>query len=181
MTLFNQTPEPHTPTVLDVLMYPHPALKEVSQLVTTTIPGDLTLQNLIVDMEATLRRYNALGLAAIQVGVPLRVLIVREPVTDKITVVINPIVKSSSGESYENEGCLSVPGVFTRIRRPQTIEVEFFDQHGIRHTTGQSDQMARAILHEIDHLNGVVFLDKMTSVQKNSALKKLKVVKRKYF
>src|SRR6266404_5746065 len=92
------------PEVLSVLMYPNPTLNQVSKLVTTSIPDDIELQNLIENMRATLEHYKALGLAAIQVGVPLRLLLVKD--ANKTHIIINPIVKSSCGSSYETEGCL---------------------------------------------------------------------------
>ena len=196
MNLFDNAEKTLTrpPEVLDILMYPHPLLKEVSSLIVNNIVTDQTLQTLIGDMRKTLLHYRALGLAAVQVGVPVRLLLVREvgaintstttypdftEFGDKIHVIINPIIKSTSGSQFVTEGCLSVPGVTTRILRPRTVEIEYLDQYGYKHKVTQHYSLAQAILHEMDHLNGLMFFDKMNSIQKNSALKKLKVIKRK--
>lgn len=181
MKLLEQEKEPFTPVVLDVLMYPNPMLQEISGLVTTSIPGDENLQKLISNMETTLRRYRALGLAAIQVGVPLQIILVKDTKEDKVHIIINPALKSIKGERYEKEGCLSVPGVFVRILRPESVEIEYFDRNGDKQTTNEGGMLGRAILHEIDHLAGITFLDRMNFVQKTAALKKLKTIKRKMF
>jgi peptide deformylase len=182
MSLFDKTEKlVREPKVLNVLMYPNPFLEEVSSHVTTSIPDDTELQDLLSDMKATLTYYAAQGLAAIQVGVPLRVLLVRDP-SGEILTVINPRLTFKDSEpAYENEGCLSLPGVFTRIVRPKTVHVEYFNEKGEKVTKDADGILARAIMHEVDHLDGKTFLTKMTSVQRASALNRLKKAKRKMF
>ncbi len=169
--------------VLEVVLYPDPILKEVSKLVTVAIPQDRDLQDLLRDMEHTLIHYKALGLAAIQVGVPLRVLVVREIIPghqDRIRKVINPIVKIQGDEtSYTKEGCLSIPGIFTSILRPKTIMVEYLNEFGYKVTIGADNMLARAIQHEVDHLDGITFFDRMNAIQRTTALTKFKRIKRK--
>ncbi len=169
--------EPH---VLDVVLYPNPILKQVSKLVTTAIPQDRDLQELLRDMECTLNHYRAWGLAAVQVGVALRVLVVRDHYNGKVAKVINPIVRVTGKDtSYTKEGCLSIPGVHTSILRPSAIQVEYFNELGEKVTLDTNKMMARAIQHEVDHLDGITFFDRMNSVQRNSMLTKFKRIKRK--
>ncbi len=167
------------PEVLQITMYPDPSLKMASKLVVESIPDNEYLQTLIEDMKKTLTYYRAAGLAAIQVGVPLSVILVRDYPDDKIYTLINPIIKQATGQFYENEGCLSVPGVFTRMTRAKDVVVEYLDQAGNKQTLAATGLLARAVLHEIDHLDGITFFERMNFVQRASALKKYKLIKRK--
>lgn len=167
------------PKVLDIVKWPDPILKEKSKLVLDSIPNQPDLQNLLDDMVVTLFEYNAVGLAAIQVGIPLRILVVRDS-KNNVVKVINPVLKNKTNETcYEQEGCLSFPGLFLKITRPKEVSVTYFDEHGQIKETGADGLLARAIQHELDHLDGKTFLDRVNSIEKTRALRKIKIINRK--
>jgi peptide deformylase len=169
--------------VLPVLEYNNPILSEKSTLVMSDIKSE-DIQNLIKDMHHTLLNYGAIGLAAPQVGVNLRMLVLN--VEGKKYTMINPVVSQlSTAVSFENEGCLSIPGVYKRVRRPMNIVVSYQDENGDNQTSGGSTAssgglFARAVLHEIEHLDGKFFLDNLNIIEKNMVLKKYSLQKRKY-
>lgn len=112
---------------------------------------------LLDDMKETMDKEEGVGLAAPQVGVLRRVAVVSYE--DEYYELINPRITASCGECTSNEGCLSVPGERGLVKRPQTITVQYLDRFGKMQTKEQSDTMARIFCHEIDHLNGVLFVD----------------------
>ncbi len=114
---------------------------------------------LLDDMLETLHVEDGVGLAAPQVGVGRRIAIVEYD--DKLYELINPRIISSSGEAIEEEGCLSVPGVRGPVKRPEQIKVAYIDRSGKKHIKEISGITARVFCHEIDHLDGVLFVDKM--------------------
>jgi peptide deformylase len=161
----------------DIVMYPNPLLREKSSLFLGSIPHDGTLQKLMNDMVRTMTETRAMGLSAIQVGVPVRVLVV---MTDDGPVkMVNPVVKAVSGNQWGTEGCLSLPFIYTKINRPEQTTVTYLNEKGDSVTFEYEGVTARAVLHEIDHLDGVLFLDKMNFVQRESTLKKFKRTKKK--
>lgn len=114
---------------------------------------------LLDDMKETLRIEEGVGLAAPQVGVLRRIAIV--DFDGKYYELINPRILSSSGELVEEEGCLSVPGVRGMVKRPETIKVAYVDRDGKRRKEEVTGLTARVFCHEIDHLDGILFVDKM--------------------
>ena len=118
---------------------------------------DDRLATLIDDMKETLAHADGLGLAAPQVGVLKRVVIVKYE--EHEYELVNPRIIETSGESIDDEGCLSVKGQRGLVERPGYIKVEFFDRHGNKHVVQAEDYFARVFFHEIDHLDGVVFTD----------------------
>jgi peptide deformylase len=119
----------------------------------------------ILDMNTVLLREietnSAVGLAAVQIGHPRRIFNLQLPNGD-IEVFINPKVKTRSREvSKKEEGCLSLPGVFLRVPRPKNVKIEYFDTKGNKMEKDFSGLMARAVMHEIDHLNGVLLIDQL--------------------
>jgi peptide deformylase len=114
---------------------------------------------LLDDMLETLHVEDGVGLAAPQVGVRRRIALVEYD--DKLYELINPRILSSSGEAIEEEGCLSVPGVRGRVKRPDHIKVAYIDRKGKKHVEELEGITARVFCHEIDHLDGVLFIDKM--------------------
>ncbi len=122
---------------------------------------DGKLAQLLDDMWDTLNKAEGLGLAAPQVGVLKRVFIV--DYDDEQFEVINPQIVASSGQCDGNEGCLSVEGYRGIVPRPQHIKLKFFDRHGKKYTLEAQDYFARVFLHEYDHLDGILFSDRMTS------------------
>ena len=118
---------------------------------------DRTIRQLVADMRASMRRAGGIGLAAPQIGVPLRVVMAD---TDAGPLaVVNPRLRRRTGAQVGIEGCLSIPGVFGDVRRARRIEVEGQDVRGRRIALRTRDLLARVFQHEVDHLNGVLFID----------------------
>lgn len=133
-----------------------PLLRKKSKAVDTF---DAKLHQLIDDMIDTLHYAEGLGLAAPQVGVLKRVCIVEYD--DKRYELVNPVLIKSSGKCVDNEGCLSVVGFRGMVERPEKIDIEYFDRNGIKHSLHAEGYFARVFLHEMDHLDGILFADKM--------------------
>lgn len=132
------------------------ALRKVSREVKSISNRIITLLD---DMKETLEVENGAGLAAPQVGVLRQIAVVQHE--DEYYEIINPKVLSSSGEVIMEEGCLSVPEVWGPVKRPETITVAYMDREGQRQEKEISGMLARIFCHEIDHLHGVLFVDKM--------------------
>jgi len=120
---------------------------------------DDRLHVLLNDMVDTLHRAEGLGLAAPQVGVLKRVCIVEYD--GELYELVNPVLVSSSGKCVDNEGCLSVVGYRGLVERPEVIDVDYFDRNGNKKSIHAEGYFARVFLHEMDHLDGVLFVDKM--------------------
>ena len=122
---------------------------------------DEKLQILIDDMIETMHKYNGVGLAAVQVGI-LKRLVVIDLYDDKGPIVmINPIIKKTKGEHEVEEGCLSFPNQFAKVIRPEEVTAEYTDRDGKKMRVIAKDLLAQAIAHELDHLDGEVFIDKI--------------------
>lgn len=122
---------------------------------------DDKLQILIDDMIDTMHKYNGVGLAAVQVGVLKRVVVI-DLYDDKGPIVlINPVILKTKGEQEVDEGCLSFPNKFAKIIRPAEVTAEYTDREGKRVKVKAKDLLAQAICHELDHLEGEVFVDKI--------------------
>ncbi|HHX72341.1 MAG TPA: peptide deformylase [Clostridiales bacterium] len=122
---------------------------------------DRRLELLLRDMEETLIDAGGVGLAAPQIGILRRVFIVMDPETEKITHYINPEILERRGEQLPPEGCLSVPGVWGKVRRPAYVRLRAQDKHGHFFEAEGEGLMAQAFDHENDHLNGKLFTDKI--------------------
>ena len=133
-----------------------PLLRKISRPVENF---DEKLHTLLDDMVETLHAVGGLGLAAPQVGVLKRVCIVEYD--DKLYELVNPMLVKSSGKCVDNEGCLSVVGFRGLVERPEKIVVEYFDRNGVKQTQRAEGYFARVFLHEMDHLDGILFADKM--------------------
>ncbi|AEE96181.1 peptide deformylase [Mahella australiensis] len=122
---------------------------------------DKRLLTLLDDMVETMKKAEGVGLAAPQVGILKRVVVIADMDEDKIIELINPEIIAQSGEQVGPEGCLSFPGMSGTVKRPEQVTVRAMDRKGeIREVTG-TGIIARAFCHEIDHLDGIVFLDKV--------------------
>lgn len=122
---------------------------------------DEKLQILIDDMIETMHKYNGVGLAAVQVGILKRVIVI-DLYDDKGPIVmINPIIQKTKGEQEVEEGCLSFPNQFAKVVRPAEVVAEYTDREGKRMRVKAKELLAQAISHEVDHLNGEVFMDKI--------------------
>jgi len=149
-------------TVLRLRVLPDPALRQKAKRVSTI---DSSIQQLIDDMVETMQQAKGVGLAAPQVGVSLRVVVLQMPGEEGITI-INPQVVKRSGEREVSEGCLSVPGYEGDIKRAVSVTVKGLDRQGKTIRIKDTDLMAQALEHELDHLNGVLYIDHIESQDK---------------
>lgn len=122
---------------------------------------DDKLAELLDDMADTLKNADGVGLAAPQVGILRRACIVDVRDGKGVLELINPEIIEKSGSQTGNEGCLSAPGEWCEVVRPATVKVRAFDRHGKEFTLEASELKARAICHEVDHLEGVLFIDRV--------------------
>ncbi len=172
--------------ILPILEAPDPRLRVKSTPVETV---DADLRQLITDMFETMYDAPGIGLAAIQVGVPKRVLVIdlqeresdeeaAEPVRNP-RVFINPEIYDPSAEqSVYNEGCLSVPDQFAEVERPATIHARWLDENGEAHDEQIDGLLATCLQHEMDHLEGILFIDHLSRLKREMILKKLKKERR---
>ena len=124
--------------------------------------GEKTWQ-LLDDMKETLKKAQGAGLAAPQVGVLRRIFLV--DVEEGFFEFLNPEIISEKGEQFGVEGCLSVKGKWGDVKRPKTVEIKFQDRYGKHHKLTANDFFAKAICHEYDHLNGVLYVDKAVNIR----------------
>jgi len=145
--------------ILTVRTVPEPILRQKSKRVRAI---DGSLQKLAADMIETMHAASGVGLAAPQVGVPLRVIVIGMPGEEEFAL-INPEVVRKNGERMVTEGCLSVPGYFGEIKRAQRVTVKGKDLSGKEVRIKAEELLAQALEHEIDHLNGVLYIDYLES------------------
>ena len=119
---------------------------------------DESLGTLLDDMKATMLEKRGMGISAVQVGV-LRRAIVIDLGDDEFLEIINPEIVKTKGKVTDSEGCLSVPGFYCAVKRPRYVKISAFDRHGKPFEFEGEEYVARCICHEIDHLNGVLFVD----------------------
>jgi peptide deformylase len=162
------------PMTRPILTYGHPILRSASRPV-AHINGDL--DRLIDDMIETMYAAPGVGLAANQVGSPHRVF-VANPAEDhdpsKLLVVINPEMIESEGEVIAEEGCLSIPELREEVRRARRVLVRGLDRTGRPIEVEGQDLLARIFQHELDHLNGILFVDRLSPAKRDILLRKLK-------
>jgi len=145
--------------ILKVLTVPEPVLRQKSKRVKNI---DGSIRKLAGDMIETMHASSGVGLAAPQVGVPLRVVVIGMPGEEEFAL-INPEVVRRVGERLVTEGCLSVPGYFGEIQRAQRVTVKGKDLSGKEIRIKAEELLAQALEHEIDHLNGVLYIDHLES------------------
>jgi peptide deformylase len=141
--------------------------------------GELTedVQTIINDMIDTMYAAPGIGLAAPQIGVPLRIFVVDLSVgrkADDLMVFINPVFVERDGVQLEEEGCLSVPGFNATVARPSRAVIKGLDRTGVERTVEGSDLLARAFQHEMDHLDGKLFLDRVRGIKRDLIVKKIR-------
>ncbi len=137
------------------------------------------LPSILEDMFDTMRAVKGLGLAANQIGLDLNLAVLEVPDEKKTVtlVIMNPVIVEKSGELYEDEGCLSFPGLFAKIKRYSSVTVRALNEKGLPIEIKGEGLLAKALQHEIDHLNGITFLDRlplMTRLKLKPTLIKLK-------
>ncbi|HET7520535.1 MAG TPA: peptide deformylase [Candidatus Limnocylindria bacterium] len=143
-----------------ILTVEAPILRERAKKVTQF---DASLHRLLDDMLETMRDAPGIGLAANQVGVPLQVAVIE--LEDKVTELINPQIVKASGEIVDWEGCLSIPGFVAEVKRSAKVTVKAKNRHGKEFRIKGEELLARALQHEIDHLNGVLYIDYLESME----------------
>jgi peptide deformylase len=149
-----------------ILTYPDPELKKKSAPVTVITD---TTRELVRDMAETMYDAPGVGLAAPQIGVHQRIVVIDISGKDEppeLIVAINPVIVHAEGESFEEEGCLSVPKYAANVRRHAQVVVKALNLDGEEHTFRADDLLAIAFQHEIDHLDGVLFVDHLSSLKK---------------
>lgn len=154
--------------ILDIRVLGDPILRQA-----TTPVSEITddIQRLIDDMFQTMHHARGIGLAAPQVGRTERITVV--DVDDDPIVLINPqIVVASSGKAKGEEGCLSIPDIYADVERPKTVTVRALDRHGKEFERDATELLARCLQHEIDHLDGKLFLDYLSVLKRTAALAK---------
>lgn len=120
---------------------------------------NIRIRSLLEDMAETMYHANGAGLAAPQVGILRRLVVI--DIGDKLINLINPVIVEVAGEQQELEGCLSIPGVYGEVKRPAKVVVKALDKNGKAFDLEGTGLLARALCHEIDHLDGVLFIDKI--------------------
>jgi peptide deformylase len=165
--------------ILEILKYPHPTLKKRSEEVEQI---DEDIRRLIHDMAETMYHANGVGLAAPQIGVSQRVIILDvSPIEPQyhFFAMINPEIISQEGEVDHEEGCLSVPDCFDKVKRVEKIRVKGISPEGEETEVDGEGILAFALQHEIDHLNGILILDKLSQLKREIYRNRLKKEKRK--
>jgi len=175
--------------VREIVVYPDKRLKLISKEVTSF---DGALHDLLDDMYDTMCARNGVGLAAIQIGVDTRALIINIPLEDSsgdsygeghtpndqpkenTLEMINPVIIEADGTEKFQEGCLSIPGVYEDVERAKHVKVEYYDRHGEKQTIEDDDFLAVAIQHEMDHLDGKVFIEKLSYIKRKKFEKEWK-------
>ena len=159
----------------EILVLPDPLLRKVSEPVTSV---NTEVKNLLDDMLETMYAAPGIGLAAVQVGVLKRIIVIdlsKDGEKKDPLFIINPEITYKSDEliSYE-EGCLSIPNQFAEVKRPSSCKVNYLDYDGKKREINADGLLATCIQHEVDHLNGVLFIDHLSKLKKDLILKKTK-------
>jgi len=179
--------------LLEIFTYPAPVLKKVAEPVTEF---NAELKELCLDMLYTMYQAPGIGLAAPQVGESIRLFVMDIDYTrEKVTradgsigyelsnfnplIFINPVIENKEGEILYQEGCLSVPGIYEDVKRAESIIIKFQDWEGNHHSMEAHELLSVCIQHENDHLDGIVFLERLSMLKKNLLTKKYMKQKKK--
>ena len=161
-------------SVKTIITEPNKILRQISQPVKNVGKDE---QNLMDDMLDTMYAADGIGLAAIQIGVPKRIIVMDITWTKgekKPMYFVNPVIKNKdNNKSIYEEGCLSVPNQFAEIERPKNCEVEYLDYKGEKKLLKAEGLLATCIQHEMDHLEGILFIDYLSKLKKSMIIKKL--------
>ena len=165
-------------TVKSILTEPNPLLRQVSKSVKEVRSEERQLMD---DMLESMYAANGIGLAAIQIGIPKRIIVMdlsKDENKKKPLYFVNPVIKNKDilKSTYE-EGCLSVPNQFAEIERPKKCEVEYLDYNGEKKLLNAEGLLATCIQHEMDHLEGILFIDYLSKLKKSMIIKKLSKLK----
>ena len=168
--------------ILDIVTYPNKILKKISKPVEKF---DTELHKLLDDMYETMIAKNGVGLAAIQVGIPIRALIIDlgdeegKQSKDTLIEVINPEFLEWSGTQKDKEGCLSVPEYYDEVERYEKVKVKFFDRFGKEHIMDAKGLLSVAFQHETDHLDGHLFIERLDYIRRKKFEKEWKKLLKK--
>ena len=161
-----------------ILTEPNKLLRQISRPVQTVTKEE---QKLMDDMLDTMYEANGIGLAAIQIGVPKRIIVMdlsKDPNKKEPRYFVNPIIKNKDlKKSTYEEGCLSVPNQFAEIDRPSQCDVEYLDYNGNKKILHAEGLLATCIQHEMDHLEGILFIDYLSKLKRSMIIKKLSKLK----
>ncbi len=165
-------------SVKKILTEPNKLLRQISKSVDKVGDAERTLMD---DMLDTMYDAPGIGLAAIQIGVPKRIIVMdlgRDEDNKEPRYFVNPVIinKNEEKAKYE-EGCLSVPDQFAEIERPNSCEVEYLDYNGKKQALKADGLLATCIQHEMDHLEGILFIDYLSKLKKSMIIKKLSKIK----
>lgn len=160
--------------ILEIRKYGDPVLKKESKDVEVI---DENIKRIIEDMVDTMRDASGVGLAAPQIGINLNIVVIE--VEDQLRKLINPvIIEKSKEEEIVEEGCLSIPGIWEKVKRAKSVKVRYLNEDGEQIEEAGEELLARAFQHELDHLKGVVFVERISSLAKNLLSKKLLKMKK---
>ena len=160
-------------TVRNIITEPDKILRKISSPVQKV--GD-TERKIMDDMVETMYSANGIGLAAIQIGIPKRIIVIDLKIENKKNPLffVNPVIKNKDNlKSTYEEGCLSVPNQFAEIDRPKKCDVEYLDYNGEKKILKAEGLLATCIQHEMDHLEGILFIDYLSKLKKSMIIKKL--------
>jgi peptide deformylase len=167
--------------VREIVVYPDKRLKLISKEIESF---DGALHDLLDDMYDTMRAKNGVGLAAIQLGVDLRTLIINVPLEvaegdvdqpkENTLEMVNPVIVLKDGTEKFQEGCLSIPGVYEDIERAKHVKVEYLDRDGNKKSIEDDEFLAIAMQHEMDHLDGKVFIERLSILKRKKFEKEWK-------
>ncbi len=162
--------------LMQIYHYPEPVLSKKAEPIAEI---DDSIRQLATDMIETMYAAPGIGMAAPQVGVSKRLIVLDCGGRDEesqLLVAINPEIITATGESFEEEGCLSVPGYYCKIKRNAEVTVRYLDLDGSEQMLSTDGLQAVAFQHEIDHLNGVLFVDHLSSLKRGLFKKKYKKI-----
>lgn len=163
--------------IREIITYPNPLLRKKSEDV---VEFNAELHTLLDDMYETMIDKNGVGLAAIQIAIPKNILVINLPneedIQDKADLIeaINPVITHKDGELVFNEGCLSVPGFHEEVKRAEHIIVEYFNRNGEKQTMECEGFLAVAWQHEMEHLEGHLFIEKLSYIKRKKFEKEYK-------
>lgn len=165
--------------ILPLVIAPDERLNKPSEPVTVV---DDSIRTLLDDMLETMYANQGIGLAAVQVGVHKRCIVVdiavREGGNDPMKFINPEIIRSSEDQTVFQEGCLSFPDQYSDVKRPSTVTIRYLDENGVQKEMEASEILATCLQHEIDHTNGVVFVDHISLMKRDMILRKLKKAKK---
>jgi peptide deformylase len=163
-------------SILNILHFPDPRLRNIAQQVAVV---DEEIRKLVDDMFDTMYEAPGIGLAAVQVGVDKRVIVIdASEDKDQPYVFINPQIRAREGEEQMDEGCLSVPGIYETVKRANWVKVKALDREGQEFELEADGLLAVCIQHEIDHLEGKLFVDYLSEIKRSRIRKKMEKLRR---